>query len=384
MQTFLAGALADIMVANGMGWAASLAAGMGMLSFDVNTLCVSDPPPLPTVDAARIASYFNPLNPSGAAYLRNDFTAIALHMLWPTLCQCVSGPQPPAFPPMPQPGGYITDNPTLTRATGTPCSSTQLVFESKNFDAVGNITWDAQSSSAVPPGAQWIEIRQSGGFNDGTSTGYPVTHYFDAIGSGGAVLQRHEWIQSSLTPASNRHVEQFTIPAGSATWRLTSHSDNSGQKNFGVDIPADWFCSAAPPQLTTDCCPPDPILEQMIAQVLRIEQQILDALGGSPSYSHGAVHSARTGSASIPVTGLRGMRAHVTAGIPTIGQLPGNPPYEWNLGWMSVMTGDGMIEEKRLTRGDQVWLPLSMPLATTFGYYLNPGIVVDFTELVPA
>lgn len=51
---------------------------------------------------------------------------------------------------------------------------------------------------------------------------------------------------------------------------------------------------------------------------------------------------------------------------------------------MSVMTGDGMIEERRLTRQFQVWLPQSMPLATTFGFFLFPGVVATITELVPA
>jgi len=78
------------------------------------------------------------------------------------------------------------------------------------------------------------------------------------------------------------------------------------------------------------------------------------------------------------------MQAVVTQGTPTNPLLPGNPPYQWDLGWMSVLTGDGMIEERRLTRATQLWFPTSMPLATTFGLFTNPGVVVNLTELLPA
>jgi hypothetical protein len=54
------------------------------------------------------------------------------------------------------------------------------------------------------------------------------------------------------------------------------------------------------------------------------------------------------------------------------------------MGWLSIMTGDGMIQEKRLTRMSQLWFPNLMNLATTFGYYLFPGVTATITELHPA
>jgi len=76
------------------------------------------------------------------------------------------------------------------------------------------------------------------------------------------------------------------------------------------------------------------------------------------------------------------MLVELTAGVPSHIQLPGVPEYQWDMGWMSVLTGDGMIEERRITRQHQLWFATSFPLATTFGYYLFPGVVATFTELL--
>lgn len=95
----------------------------------------------------------------------------------------------------------------------------------------------------------------------------------------------------------------------------------------------------------------------------------------------GAVHTSLTGSGSFPVSRLIGMRVDVTSHLSDHPDLEGNPPYVWDQGWMSILTGDGMIEEKRLSQTHFEWLPKQMPLALTFGYSLRPGTVVTFTEL---
>lgn len=372
------------MVARGMGWASALAAGMGMLSFDVNTLCVSDPPPLPNVDAARVAGYFNPLNPQGAAELNSDFTAIVLHMLWPELCQCVSGTQPPSFPPMQQPPGYVTDNPRLTQPTATPCRSGQQVFETAAFDTAGNYTPGWLPDKTLLPASKWLQLAQNGGSFTAPSP-YPVTWTFRQLNAAGtSILGEQTWTQSVAISAAAPITHSFPVIPGAASFTAIAHTDTAPSEGFGTEIHLQQFCSDAPTSIDEPCCPPDPLLEQMIAQVLRLEQQILDALGGSPSYTLGTKHSGLSGAGSFSVSSLRGVLAQVTADPSSAKDRPGNPTYQWDLGWMSVLTGDGMIEERRLTRTNQVWLPTSMPFATTFGFYLNAGVRVDFTELKPA
>lgn len=384
IQTFLAGALSDILVAEGMGWAASLAAGLGVLSFDLTTFCATDPPPLPNIDAARIAGYFNPLNGQGAAQLLADFTDLIGHFLWFKTCQCITGTQPTPPAPLPQPPGYQTDNPKLTTPTGTPCSGEQILGTPATFNPAGTFVYDNANWFLFPQGGQWATIAVNTPVAT-TAQFYPLTWTFTwKATQGGPALGTAQLTRTAPDAIFRTTKDTVTIPPGTTYPVVTVHSDNAPNASFEVDASIFIYCTAPPPAANEPCCPPDPILEQLIAQVLRLEQQILDSLGGSPNYTPGAQHVGRTGSASLSVNGLRGVAVHVTTGTPTTPLLPGNPPYQWDLGWMSVLTGDGMIEEKRITRQDQVWLPVSMPLATTFGYFLNPGVVATFTELVPA
>jgi hypothetical protein len=89
-----------------------------------------------------------------------------------------------------------------------------------------------------------------------------------------------------------------------------------------------------------------------------------------------------TGSGSLEIAALVGIRADVTSAAPPR-VLEGNPPYWWDQGWMSVLTPEGMIEEKRITRDAQVWQPRLIQEATTFGYYLKEGVSATFTPLYP-
>jgi hypothetical protein len=83
------------------------------------------------------------------------------------------------------------------------------------------------------------------------------------------------------------------------------------------------------------------------------------------------------------VSEIAGVLVDITQGTPTTPELPGVPPYQWSVGWVSMLTADGMIDEIRLTRQSQVWLSRLSPYASVVGYQLNPGFVATLTELLP-
>jgi hypothetical protein len=142
------------------------------------------------------------------------------------------------------------------------------------------------------------------------------------------------------------------------------------------------WCGSGGPTVWQNCCPPDPALMLGIRSILDIAEQIL-ASSRPENYKYGTVHTGLTGAGTFAVADLAGFKVEITSGIPTNPQLPGTPPYEWSVGWMSVSSPDGMIDEKRITRQHQVWLSGVTPYATVFGYYLNPGFTINVTELLP-
>lgn len=99
------------------------------------------------------------------------------------------------------------------------------------------------------------------------------------------------------------------------------------------------------------------------------------------AHIQGAVHSNLSGTGSFQISRLLGFEVVLTA--TPVGEkiLAGNPNYLWDVGWMSVSEPDGLVEERRITRLQQTWFPRSMPLASTFGYFLKPGFTATFTEL---
>lgn len=94
----------------------------------------------------------------------------------------------------------------------------------------------------------------------------------------------------------------------------------------------------------------------------------------------GAKHSNLSGSGGIGLSRVIGIEYTITAQSERP-VLPGNPGYHWDLGWMSVSDGQDMIQEKRITRVQELWLPELGPLADRFGYYLTPGTTMDVVEL---
>lgn len=100
------------------------------------------------------------------------------------------------------------------------------------------------------------------------------------------------------------------------------------------------------------------------------------------AYTPGTIHSGLTGSGTISVSKLVGIRLELTAGIPGV-ELEGNPPYIWDVGWMSVSDGGAMLQERRITRSSAEWFPFEMQLASVWGYFFKGSEVGRMTELVP-
>jgi len=100
------------------------------------------------------------------------------------------------------------------------------------------------------------------------------------------------------------------------------------------------------------------------------------------AYIRGATHAELGESGSFAVSRLLGMEFDVTEVPAEQRVLEGVPPYVWDLGWISIMDGQGFIEEKRLTRGQMIWLPKMMPEAVSFGWFFKEGVRGTFTELM--
>lgn len=104
-----------------------------------------------------------------------------------------------------------------------------------------------------------------------------------------------------------------------------------------------------------------------------------------PNYNLGVTHVNLSGTNTFPIpTGLRGVMVTIVSTPPTHRQLAGQPPYDWDVGWVTISDSNGMIVQQRITRDRQVWLDERAAVGNTLGYWLQPDYVINVTELDPA
>lgn len=388
------GALAELLAIPGVGEVLALATAGSYIAVPV--YCANDPPADPILTPADVGNALLVTQPSISIPALARITQWVLHTYWWEICECANGATPDR--PAPSNPGQPQTDPSLPRTTTAHCfdwtgamtlpsaagSGVLVDYTTRVFPPTGahitrTVPGNTPTVSAVPipPGLKSTSSVVTLDANDAISSGAFVSvGYWDAAGT--SLRQDTIGQGSTHSPIS---LPSFATPGTATHWAVyVNQAASAGvQSDFAVQLSAN--CGG--PGFTSDCCPPDPSIDLRLRQLTELVLELLNRPADSPGYVLGPSHGPVSGSASLSIPGLRGMRVHINAGVPTVNQQPGNPPYEWDLGWMSVLTGDGMIEERRITRGDQVWLATSFPIATTFGYFLNPGVVATFTELRP-
>lgn len=96
----------------------------------------------------------------------------------------------------------------------------------------------------------------------------------------------------------------------------------------------------------------------------------------------GTSHFGLVATGSLSIADLIGVQITITDRPPNR-ELEGAPNYVWDLGWISCMDGNGFIQERRITRDVEVWMPREFQEATILGYVFKTGVTATITELLP-
>jgi hypothetical protein len=89
-----------------------------------------------------------------------------------------------------------------------------------------------------------------------------------------------------------------------------------------------------------------------------------------------------SGQGTIGVQGLLGVKCELTTIPASYGVEVGSPDFHHDVGWLSVSTPDGFIDERRVTAATTSWFPRLMSDATVIGYSFSPGVVATITQIV--
>ena len=181
-------------------------------------------------------------------------------------------------------------------------------------------------------------------------------------------------------------VGQFTYTPDPLTyaqhWEI-SPNNTTNQSNFATVHLQEWcqtnpFGSAGP----QGCCPPDPTLSSAIQDVQTLVTQLQRYLLPF-AYILGTAHTALSGTGSIAVSALSGVVVSVTTLPSRAGESVRDVDKLFDLGWVSIQTADGLIDQIPIDRVHRVWQSRLFPEATLLSFFCTPGTVITLQEIQP-
>lgn len=383
--------LAEAVIGVSSPWIAILVA-VAQYTVTAIDLCASDPPAWPVINGAEALEWVT-LGPASSSSTFGKIGALIENLVWTTLCECVSGspsglPNPTTYP-SDGPSSQQPGNGQIPISSTTPCkrmSSTNPWDYTSTGGFVVQFDFAGDTAPTDPPSAHGATSVVLSLINH-AKTGAGVTIHFTlkcidrssaAIGTPVTfIVAPGATAIETLNIAPNTYLVELdeTSTTGSGTSELYDPATST------TGYHADFYCNGdVPGGGVTPCCPPDTIAQSTLAQIqgmLTLLQRYILPF----AYQLGAAHSGLSDKGSFAVSRLLGIKVELTTIPPSYGLSEGEPDFHFQVGWMSMMTGDGVIQEQKISFQTQVWQPPLFAQALTFGYSLNPGLVATFTEL---
>jgi hypothetical protein len=346
--------------------------------FDIDTdqLCALGPPDWPAFDALQLAALLSGNPYAEAAAAGASVIQLVANILWQLQCQCTP---PEVTPPL---------NPAPGAPVDVPVINPPSIVTQPNDGIACLVDYPVSYTSpalGVPTGGDYAQI--SYGSQDvrriraltnhvvSGSTHPQMTADIAWFAPGPILISRSPMVN---IPPGQHAAFDFPVLPGSNKADLEIFTNSTSTDLVGGALEA--FCGPGGAQ---PCCSgTDPRLLALLTRVdnlTTLMQRYSLPFASVP----GVQHTALSGKGSFAVNDLLGLRLDVTAHTSSRPDLEGNPAYVWDQGWVSIVTGEGMIDEKRVSQTHLQWTPRLMQLAITVGYDFRPGTVVTITELKP-
>lgn len=371
--------------------------------FETVSFCSQDPPADPGLTPLDVVQALDASSPATFVPAVSKVRQWFAHQYWYALCECTAAPTPAPTPPS-DPSTGVDSNTGLPTGTATkpcwsvdsnrfiPAAATHGTFAGIDMPEMlpGNpvfqftippATWPGPTTAkAIPPGANnatWI----------GTSTSNPASGF----GNDNVLMffdTNHTWL-SSVFPGSWTGTEPLSqsgtvaIPANAVYWAW--HFVNNGDTNSrNLSESFQFFCTGGPNGLNTPCCPPDPIANNYLTQILNIVMNIQAELGQGAGpqkpYVDATRHRGLSGDGTIAIQpSSRAIRLEVTSSLAGWPQNQQVPEYYFSLGFITPFAVGTPLRGQRLIYNHQTF---AWPTYTdTIGYTLEPGVSADLVEL---
>lgn len=353
------------------GWLRNLIPLLSLPAYETPQLCESDPPGFQPMTAEEVLLATTIGIPIGDVPAARKKLVDNLHTwAWYALCECVSGatPSAPAVT-------IVAPNPLPLPEVGTPPGSpchTGVGFTSNipPGNSFQFATLAAFRGEMVPyPSLAYATFSLSAAVPTGPNCRFELD-IFAPAGTLAASVQR------TLSPGQSGTLS-LAVPPGTELIDLSVFAD-SGTGVNAVTGQVFSYCGGQLP--STSGCAPDPILYAQIERILELVT-LIQRQAVPFAYVPGTRHTGLVGSGQLAVSGLIGLSVIVTTLPPWLGNIAGDPPELFDVGFVTLGTGDGWTKSVRLEHSPHLIFPITAAV-TEVGYTLSPGVVVDVLELV--
>lgn len=368
---YSAGLLAAIFAAYDLAWLIPIIPFVGLAPLTLSTFCGSDPPAVPTFTSAEtnavLKLQFGPDFDSGLAKLKD----LALNTIWYDACHCTSGALVPLTPPAMPVGTPVFQPPVPP--TNTPCDSVALrTVTSFVGPSMGLLTTKPITYVVF----RWINTIASGA---GGTYQVNLGQWFSQANPGPTLtfLGNNQYY---IAPGEVQKQVVKIAPGTNFVRPDVTFSSGSGTSTIQYSI--DGYCGDAPPgAVEMPCCPPDlatqASLDLILKMVTLIQRQSVPF-----AYLASTAHAGISGSGSLAIQGLLGVKVEVTTLPASLGVSGTSPAEHFDLGFITFGTTDGYPHSIRLEHQVQLMLPARCSVFTTLAYDLHPGVQVTITELL--
>lgn len=373
-------------------WLLPFVALVDIEAFDLTTLCITDPPALPTFTAADVLALSNYGDLPAQASVLSKIKDAVNHYAWYQFCQCTSGTLTPApsFPAQPS-DVQIPTAPSSQACWSFDWQGTPPVTPSS--DEANGATYlltllpPGSANTVHPPGLSirpvrlvqgltpsWIRYHYTQQNPHGSQVDGVVMEFFD--------INKNTLGTRTLGGNAGTQIEDGTVdvPTSTAYWTLYVCDPSPTIGTGPITVHADFYCGGSVPGGATTPCTTDPAVMAALRQILG-ELGILLSNAGPPTYTTGTAHSGLSGSGFISVGILAGVQVQITTLPTALGRTIGDPDWIFDAGRINLGSTAGFGPPLRITSEDFVTFDVS-PFITTIGYTFHPGVVATITELL--
>jgi hypothetical protein len=348
---------------------------------DVGAFCSVDPPTfsLPSTDDFLAFLVGGPF--TQVQVVSNFLRDLTKAYLWYQLCECASGSPTPITPPAePTDMPAINPAPYVSPPTATACqindSGPQAQLGSLFFGLLPVGLPNATGWLPLPKGASTVQLK----CQNIASGGNPKSIIFRMNVRDIAGTQTN--IQSNTTQASgNTTTFSKNIPSSAIEFYVDATESVGSTTSNLAQATATFYCGSGPGQTVTPCCPPDPIAQGLLRQILDLVT-LVQRQAVPFGYIASTAHTGLSGAGALSISGLLGVKVAVTTLPASYGSAGSSPTEHFDLGFLTFGTVDGFPSSYRIEHNPQVILPPRCSAFTDLDYDLAPGVVVTITELL--